>query len=231
MYDFKLLVFDWDGTLMDSEAQIVACMQAAIDDLGLAPRTPEQIKNIIGLGLREAVATLYPEEPGSLVERMADRYREHWLARTHEASLFPGVEETLGLLHEEGYLLAVATGKGRKGLDKVLRKTGLAPLFHATRCSDETSSKPHPRMLEEILAETGVASRQTLMIGDTEWDMQMARNAGVHPLAVSYGVHDWERLKKYDPLACLDQIAELSDWLAEMRAGYEGSELSAAGQV
>lgn len=214
-YDIKLLVFDWDGTLMDSEAQIVACMQAAIGDLALEPRDRDEVKNIIGLGLHEAVASLYPQADESLVGAIADRYREHWLGGDRQSLLFPGVEETLQLLKDAGFRLAVATGKGRHGLDKVLRETGLTGLFDATRCSDETRSKPHPLMLEQIMAELRQAPADTAMIGDTEYDMEMARNARAHPIAVSYGVHDWSRLQRHAPLTCLDRITELGDWLAE----------------
>lgn len=214
-YDIKLLVFDWDGTLMDSEAQIVSCMQAAIDDLALESRSRDEVKDIIGLGLHEAVASLYPQADDVLVTRIADRYREHWLGGSSQSQLFPGVEETLSLLKEEGFRLAVATGKGRRGLDKVLRETGLGELFDATRCSDETRSKPHPLMLEQIMGELRAAPEETAMIGDTEYDMEMARNAQAHPIAVTYGVHDWPRLQRHAPLACLDRITELSDWLAE----------------
>ncbi len=216
MYDIKLLVFDWDGTLMDSEVQIVTCMQAAIADLSLEPRSADQVKNIIGLGLHEAVTALYPQADDSLVVAMADRYRDHWLAGYQQSPLFPGVEETLQFLKGEGFQLAVATGKGRRGLDKVLSETGLTALFDATRCSDETRSKPHPLMLEQIMSELRIAPEQTLMIGDTEYDMEMACNAQAHPVAVSYGVHEWERLQRHAPLTCLDRITELSDWLAEI---------------
>lgn len=216
MYDIKLIVFDWDGTLMDSETHIVACMQAAIADLTLDARSNEQVKNIIGLGLQEAVARLYPDADATLVRAIADAYRAHWLGSEYQSALFPGVEETLHLLKEEGFRLAVATGKGRCGLDKVLRETGLAPLFDATRCSDETRSKPHPLMLEQLMQELRFAPPQTVMIGDTEYDMEMARNAGTHAVAVSYGVHACPRLQRHAPLTCLDQITELGDWLAEL---------------
>ena len=217
--DVELIVFDWDGTLMDSADQIVTTMQAAIADLGLAPRDAEAIRNIIALGLREAVAALYPGEGDALVRALAARYREHWLANADHSRLFPGVVETLGLLHDEGFRLAVATGKGRAGLDKALAATGLGPLFHATRCADETESKPHPRMLLEIMDRLSVAPERTLMIGDTEYDMLMARRAGTHPVAVSYGVHAPERLQAHAPLTCLDRITELGDWLAECTRG------------
>ena len=213
-YEIKLLVFDWDGTLMDSEAQIVTCMQAAIADLGLTPKTRDEIRNIIGLGLKEAVAGLYAQADDRLVTALADRYREHWLAGDQISPLFPGVEATLNLLHEEGFQLAIATGKGRRGLDKVLKATALEPLC----CADETLSKPHPLMLQQIMNELGHVPAQTLMIGDTEYDMEMARNAEAHPVAVSYGVHEWSRLQKHAPLTCLDRITELTDWLAEMNS-------------
>ncbi|MDH5784931.1 MAG: HAD-IA family hydrolase [Chromatiales bacterium] len=217
---FNLLVFDWDGTLMDSEASIVACMQGAIGDLGCDPRSTDEIKNIIGLGLREAIDTLYPGSDDTFLKAMVDRYRYHFLGgRGEMAELFPGAEETIRALSDAGYLLAVATGKGRRGLDMVLAQTGLARYFHATRCADETFSKPHPQMLEEVMELVGAEPGETLMIGDTEYDMQMANNARTHALAVSYGVHERERLLQHDPLHCLDDIAELTDWLAA-RAGY-----------
>lgn len=220
---FTLLVFDWDGTLMDSEARIVACLRAAIADLSLAQRDEEALKNIIGLGLREAVDTLYPEADEALHHRLTERYRYHYLtADPTPSELFAGAQSTLERLAEAGYLMAVATGKGRVGLDKVLRETGLGPLFHATRCADETFSKPHPQMLQEIMDELGAAPEHTLMIGDTEYDMLMARNAGASALAVSYGVHAPERLLDCGPLGCIHDITELEPWLAQaqgVRAG------------
>lgn len=215
---FNLLVFDWDGTLMDSEASIVVCMQAAIKDLGCEPRDKESIKNIIGLGLREAIDALYPGSDDSFLKAMVERYRYHFLGGSEYTSeLFPGAAETIRGLSEAGYLLAVATGKGRRGLDMVLEKTGLGEYFHATRCADETFSKPHPQMLEEVMAVLGAEPGQTLMIGDTEYDMQMANNARTHALAVSYGVHERGRLMQHGPLHCLDAIDELTGWLAAYR--------------
>lgn len=211
---FELLVFDWDGTLMDSEARIVACMRAAITDLSLAPRDNASIRNIIGLGLAEAIQQLYPGTDEAFATAMVDRYRYHFLtADPTQSELFEGAEETLHELADAGYLLAVATGKGRRGLDKVLDETGLGRLFHATRCADETFSKPHPMMLEQIMEELGVEAHATLMIGDTEYDMQMALNARAPALAVSYGVHEKERLLQHQPLHCIDAITELTDWL------------------
>jgi len=215
---FNLLVFDWDGTLMDSEASIVICMQAAISDLGCEPRDRESIKNIIGLGLREAIDTLYPGTDETFLKAMVERYRYHFLGGSeYHSDLFPGAAETIRALSEAGYLLAVATGKGRKGLDMVLEKTGLGEYFDATRCADETFSKPHPQMLEEVMEVLGAEPGQTLMIGDTEYDMQMANNAHTHALAVSYGVHERPRLLQHRPLHCLDAIDELGNWLATYR--------------
>ncbi len=212
----NLLVFDWDGTLMDSEARIVSCMQAAIEDLGLESRDVASISNIIGLGLHEAISSLYPGCDNTLVTSMTDRYRYHFLtANPTRSELFPGAEETVRGLGEAGYLLAVATGKGRRGLDRVLEETGLGNYFHATRCADETFSKPHPQMLEELMNELGAEPGETLMIGDTEYDMQMATNARTHSLAVSYGVHEKERLLRHRPLHCLDAIDELDGWLQQ----------------
>ena len=211
----RLIIFDWDGTLMDSETQIVHSMFGAIADLQLEARSAEQCRNIIGLGLQEAIDALYPGRDADFVARFVDRYRHHWFAISHHSELFPGARETLLLLKEAGFLLAIATGKGRLGLDKVLGHTGLDDVFSATRCADEARSKPHPQMLEEILQQLGVAAQQSLMVGDTEYDMHMARQAGVHPVAVSYGVHDRQRLLQHQPLVCLDTITELVDWLAE----------------
>ena len=216
--DFKLLVFDWDGTLMDSEAHIVSCLQAASAELELEPLPDAVMKNIIGLGLRDAVDTLYPGRDEEFRQRFGAAYRRHFFAPTETPSrLFSGARETLLELRERGYLLAVATGKGRQGLDKALHDSGLAPLFHSTRCAEEAGSKPDPRMLLEILEETGIEAAETVMIGDTEYDMQMAFNARTHAVAVSYGVHDRERLLRWRPLACLDAITELSDWLEHYR--------------
>lgn len=221
---FNLLVFDWDGTLMDSEASIVTCMQAAIGDLGCEPRDANSIKNIIGLGLSEAINTLYPGTDDAFIKAMVDRYRYHFLGGSeYHSELFPGAAQTIRDLSEAGYLLAVATGKGRKGLDMVLEKTELGQYFHTTRCADETFSKPHPQMLEEVMDELGAEPGDTLMIGDTEYDMQMAVNARTHALAVSYGVHEKQRLLQHGPLYCLDAISELGDWLI----GYQQPSISA----
>ena len=218
MKTFRLLVFDWDGTLMDSEDRIVGSAKGAMTDLGLEPRSDEAIRDIIGLGLREAMQVLYPELHPETHTALVERYRVRFLAEGGiPMPLFPGAHETLTALRREGYLLAVATGKGRRGLDHVLAESGLAPLFAATRCADETRSKPHPQMLLELMATLGTGPDETLMIGDSEYDLQMALEAGVPSLGVSYGVKDCERLLDYRPLACLDAIEELPAWLDAWR--------------
>jgi len=210
----KLIVFDWDGTLMDSEARIVACMQGAIADLGMSERTVDEIKNIIGLGLRESVATLFEDLSEADYQALVDRYRYHFLVGDKTPSLlFEGVIPLLNNLLDKGHFLAVATGKGRQGLDKVLEETDLRSMFHATQCADESFSKPHPQMLLDIINKLGVEANETLMIGDTEYDLQMANNAGTPSLAVSYGVHSKQRLLDCGPLSCVDTVNELTDWL------------------
>ncbi len=219
MNGYRLLVFDWDGTLMDSQARIVACFQAAAVDVGVAVPGPDEAKDVIGLGLREAAERLFPDVGMAAVAQVVERYRHHFLGdHPTPSTLFPGVVETLEGLADAGYLLGIATGKSRRGLDKVLAETGLGPLFHASRCADEAFSKPHPQMLEEVMAVLGAGPADTLMIGDTEYDMQMARNAGVPGLAVSYGVHEPDRLLAEGALACLDRIDQLPGWLARRSA-------------
>jgi phosphoglycolate phosphatase len=211
---YPLLVFDWDGTLMDSEARIVACLNLAISALGLEARPHHMLSNIIGLGLNEAVLSLYPEADEALVQAFVEHYRNHFLSDQQLPSeLFPGALDTLQQLHQQGYLLAVATGKSRRGLDRSLAETGSRDLFHATRCADETCSKPHPQMLLEIMAALDVIPEETLMIGDTEYDMLMANQAGAGAVAVDYGVHDRQRLLEQQPLGCLTDIRELPGWL------------------
>lgn len=214
MLPYKLIVFDWDGTLMDSEARIVASMRAAIRDLRLPPRQDNELRNVIGLGLREALAMLYPEGDGLMNAALVERYRHYYLhADSTPSQLFAGVEALLAKLHEHGYLMAIATGKGRIGLDRVLPEVGVAHYFCATRCADETASKPNPRMLLEIMAQVKVAAEETLVVGDTEYDMLMAKHAGADALAVSYGVHEKARLQCCGPIDCVDSIEALHGWL------------------
>lgn len=210
---FDLLVFDWDGTLMDSAGAIVYSIQAASRDVGLQVPSESEARHIIGLGLNEAIAALFPELPHSDYGALVDRYRHYYLSQDAEIPLFVGVTETIAALHEEGFLLAVATGKGRRGLDRVLEQTGLGRYFHGSRCADECFSKPHPCMLLEIMDELGVPQAKTLMIGDTSHDLQMAINAGVPAVGVGYGAHPRESLMTLSPLACADDFGALSRWL------------------
>ena len=202
---------------MDSETRIVNCLRAACVNHGLAAQTDEELKDVIGLGLKEALMKLHPEQNETLIEKLADSYREEYLETnaTHSA-LFPGVEDLLAELKTQGYWLAIATGKGRQGLDMSLTETQLHGRFHITRCASETLSKPHPLMLEEILHFTGLEAHDALMIGDTEYDMEMAKNANMHALAVSYGVHAVDRLLKHNPVDCLHNITELPDCLNKL---------------
>ncbi len=211
---FELIVFDWDGTLVDSQEQIVGSMLAACADLAMAPPAREAIKDIIGLGLPEALDALFPGTGPEVRLRITDTYRRHFLGTAMPSKLFPGVQDTLHELYGQGYLLAIATGKGRRGLDRSLAETGLEDLFHATRCADESFSKPHPQMLLDLLEGLGVEPAHTLMVGDTEYDMQMACNAGTASLAVGYGVHHEQRLLGHNPLGCINAIADIKQWLS-----------------
>jgi len=210
----RFIVFDWDGTLMDSEAQIVHCLHASIADLSLEPMSDDTVRNVIGLGLREAIDMLVPGRDDAFHQAFVEAYREHW--SSHEGSgLFAGAREVLEVIKDHGIKLGIATGKARRGLRRVLAQTGLSDCFDATRCADETPSKPHPQMLLELMEELGVAPHQTIMVGDTEYDMEMATNAGAGKVAVRSGVHSEERLRRHDPLVCLDRVTELPGWMTE----------------
>jgi len=216
---FRLLVFDWDGTLMDSVGTIVACTQQAIRDLGLEECPEERVRRAIGLGLDESLAIFFPGcDPVSGAEvgrRVAARYRELWLeVYKDQPALFPGAAETLAALAAAGHLLAVATAKSRRGLERELDKTGLAATFHASRTMDECPAKPHPGMLLELMDELGARPDSTLMIGDTAWDLGMARNAAAGAVGVLTGSHSRAELESAAPLACLASVRELPAWLA-----------------
>lgn len=210
---FELIVFDWDGTLMDSAAAIVDAMQAACRDLDLPLPTDAQARHVIGLGLADAMRHAVPHLPEAAYPQMVERYRHHYLSRDHELKLFDGVASLIPELADAGHLLAVATGKSRLGLERALTVSGLKPLFHDSRCADECFSKPHPQMLEELMAVFSVEPEQTLMIGDTTHDLLMASNAGVASLAVTYGAHTLESLSTCSPLAQLHTVEELREWL------------------
>jgi phosphoglycolate phosphatase len=212
---FDLLVFDWDGTLMDSAGVITSSIQAACRDLNLRVPSDEEARHIIGLGLTEAIAALLPEVAPADYEGVAERYRFHFLSRDADIPLFEGVAEAIAELHDDGFSLAVATGKSRRGLDRVLQHSGLAPFFHVTRCADECFSKPHPAMLHEIMDVMGATPARTLMIGDTTHDLQMADNAGVQSLAAAYGAHPRDNLLEHAPLVCADSFEDIYHWIRE----------------
>ncbi len=210
---FDLLVFDWDGTLMDSTAVIAGSLQAACGDLGLPVPADERARHIIGLGLYDALRYVLPGVPPAIYPQVVERYRHHFVSREESAPLFAGVGPTLETLRAAGHRLAVATGKSRRGLNRVLGRTGLAAAFDATRCGEESASKPAPDMLLDLQATLGVARERTLMIGDTTHDLQMAKNAGVASLAVAFGAHPRESLLAMQPLGCLDDPESLWNWL------------------
>jgi phosphoglycolate phosphatase len=212
---FDLIVFDWDGTLMDSTATIVACIQAAAQDLGLPVPTGKQAAYVIGLGLQEAMQAVLPNLAPTYYPHMVERYRYHYLTRDRDLSLFDGVREMLAELSQRGYFLAVATGKSRVGLNRALDAASLLSLFDATRCADETFSKPHPAMLQELTRELGQDMQRTVMIGDTTHDLQMAINAGAAGIAVHYGAHSAPELEALNPLFAATSVSELHAWLNE----------------
>jgi phosphoglycolate phosphatase len=216
---FRLLVFDWDGTLMDSIGSIAACTRAVVRELGLREVSEETIRGTIGLGLRETMDVLSPGCDDAMLARVVECYRKHWTATFRDLPLlFAGAGEMLRDLAAEGYLLAVATGKSRRGLDYVLDQTDLRGVFHSTRTADEAFSKPHPQMLLDILDDLGVAPREAVMVGDTTYDLEMARSARMAAVGVCSGGHPREDLERLGPLACLDQVVELAPWLAERTA-------------
>lgn len=209
-----LLIFDWDGTLSDSTGLITRAMQQSAEDLGWPIPEAAAVQNIIGLGLPEALHLLFPDQNDDGHGKLRDRYRANYLRadQAQPSTLVPGVLETLTCLRDAGHQMAVATGKSRVGLDRVLDAMGLQGFFHATRCADETASKPHPLMLHQLLEELGAEPSSAAMVGDTEYDMEMGRRAGMDRIAVSYGAHAIDRLHPYEPALCLDQFDELLRW-------------------
>lgn len=207
-----MIIFDWDGTLCDSVGHIVRGVQSAAREMALPVPSEESAANIIGLGLPQAMAVLFPEVPEQRRLQLIEGYSRHYIANEEDPpALFPGALETLQTLKASGREVAVATGKSRRGLDRILEKLGLTGFFHATRCADETRSKPHPMMVHQIMQERSVESGRVLVVGDTEYDLEMAANAGVASVGVSFGVHSVERLEAHRPLAIVDQLPQLLD--------------------
>ena len=212
---FDLVVFDWDGTLFDSTSLIVRCLQAACRDCGVTVPSDETAAYIIGLGLEEAMRHAVPGLAPERYPELGRRYRHHYFARQHELVLFDGVLPMLHALRERNHWVAVATGKSRRGLDEALEHAQLKGVFDATRTADETASKPHPRMLQELMREFGCEPGRTLMIGDTTHDLQLAANAGTASVGVSYGAHDHGAFADFRPLFVAHSARELHDWLAD----------------
>ncbi len=213
---YKLLIFDWDGTLMDSEATIVSCMQQAIEQENMEFRSYEEIQNIIGLGLEEAIQSLFPDVDEFMVNTLVNSYRAYFFSDdAPQSQLFSGAKETIELLSDAGFMLAIATGKSRRGLNKELSTSGLEEYFHITRTAEETFSKPHPMMLDEIIVDYNVEVENALMIGDSEYDLQMANNFAMDSVAVTCGVHDRDRLLEQNPVGLLNSIVELPEWLRD----------------
>lgn len=213
---YKLIIFDWDGTLMDSLSRIVGSMQSAARDFGLPQLSDSDVHEIIGLGLGEAISALFPQLKAAEVQQLRERYAYHYLKEDQQPSPFyEGILPMLGELSARPVWLSVATGKSRKGLDRVMQAASSHDFFHSSRCADETESKPSPRMVLELLELHGVEPQDAVVVGDTEYDMAMAQNAGVSRLGVGWGAHQMHRLEKYEPQACFTQVNELAKWLLD----------------
>ena len=210
---FDLLIFDWDGTLMDSAGVIVDSIQRACEDIGLPAPSDRASRQIIGLGLIQALQTLLPDLPADDYPRLVERYRHHYLGRDAQIPLFAGVDSGIRELYSSGFTLAVATGKSRLGLARALESSGLESWFSATRCADQTHSKPHPAMVLELIDELDADPARTLVIGDTSHDLLMASSAGVASLGVTYGAHEAGDLHPHAPLALMNSFFEVHAWL------------------
>jgi len=209
---YRVIVFDWDGTIIDSHSAIIECMQEASRDLGLPVPERERAGHVIGLGMQDTMRIVAPDLPAARYPEFIARYRIHFLAREDSMLLFPGMQPLLEELCGR-YTLAIATGKSRRGLDRALAATGIGKCFTASRCADETTPKPHPAMLNELMEELDVDAEGMLMIGDTSHDMQMARAAGVHGVAVTYGAHPEHELLACGPRGCVASVEALRAWL------------------
>jgi len=209
---YRLIVFDWDGTLIDSAGTIVQCIQDAARDMGLEVPAAERARHVIGLGLHDSLTHAVPGLAAERYREFADHYRRHFLARQDAMLLFPGVRALLEELKKER-LLAIATGKSRRGLDRALDADDLRRFFSDSRCADETTPKPHPAMLLELMEALQIEKRNTLMVGDTTHDLEMARAAGVDALAVTYGAHPEDGLRACSPLGCFPSVQALGAWL------------------
>ncbi len=211
---YKLVIFDWDGTVMDSVGRIVSSMQAAANSSGIAIPTEQAVKDIIGLSLDKALDKLFPQADEQQRLALVDGYRDQYVTLNKtETPLFSGAEHLLNELRDTGHYLAVATGKARRGLNRVFESTALGDRFHTSRCADEAESKPSPDMIHQIMTELSVEPEQTIMIGDSMYDMEMARSAGVARIGVTHGVHDHETLKDYQPVLLADSLHDVKQFL------------------
>jgi phosphoglycolate phosphatase len=210
---FELVVFDWDGTLFDSTTAIARAIQSAAADLGLPVPELARARHVIGLGLQDALARAVPDLPPGAAPEFSRRYRDHYLAAEQSLQLFDGVSEILDAIRAAGVPMAIATGKSRAGLSRVLQSTALGPYFAATRCADQTHPKPHPAMLLELAEELSADPLRILMIGDTTHDLQMAQAAGAAAVGVTYGAHPRSDLARLAPLALFGSVRELHQWL------------------
>jgi phosphoglycolate phosphatase len=213
-HQYKLLIFDWDGTLCDSVTTIATCIQHAAKEQGLPEPSFAEASNIIGLGLKEAVAYLFPDADDTVVAAVAQSYSAFYRKKNAgPTDFFPHVLEVLTQLKQSGYLIAVATGKSRAGLNRAFVASDIEHLFHDSRCADETASKPNPQMLNELLEKYDLSADQALMVGDTEFDLDMAQQINMPRLAVSYGAHAKDRLLKYEPVACIDCFSDIIKYI------------------
>jgi phosphoglycolate phosphatase len=212
---FDLIVWDWDGTLADSTGMITKAVVDAAEQVGLPKLDPAAARNIIGLGLKESIHALFGDLPADIAQKLAMQYSANYYAGESEIPLFAGAKDTIIELNRRGFKLAVATGKGRRGLNLALEHCGLGNYFHATRTVDECFSKPHPQMLDELMDILVATPERTLMIGDTSYDLQMAKNASVQAVAVTFGAHSHDKLSSHNSIAAFHQFDELSAWLLE----------------
>ena len=214
---FDCIAFDWDGTLFDSTAIIVRCIQGAVREVGGTVPTDLQASYVIGLGLMQALAHAAPDVPKEKYPALGEAYKRQWALHVDDIRFFPGTMQMLLALQARGHRLAVATGKSRRGLDEVLQRdldgVTLKALFDATRTADQTAGKPDPLMLYELMEQLDVKPERMLMIGDTTHDLGLARNAGVACVGVSFGAHAHEAFEPYEPLFVAHSMQELHAWL------------------
>ena len=215
---YQLIIFDWDGTIMDSAQKIANCIKAAARDVGVDEPSDQQAKSIIGLGLTEAMRVLFESSTDSQIKQIVEAYKYHFVkGDVTDQALFEGVEQGLQALEDAGAVLAVATGKSRAGLDRIFAETGLKKHFITSRCADETRSKPNPQMLHEILDFTAIDADKTIMVGDTTYDMDMAVNANMYGLGASYGVHSEAMLLESKAVSVQHSFKQIIAWLLDGR--------------